>query len=133
MPQAHATLQMLTELDDGGVQRAVARAADDATTVRLIRVHLRDLRDQLLRGDLGALQESGGARHPRIPQPPHGAAGVLLAGYRDVPDGGEITYQRRDAALVAALHAWFRALAAGEGVNVVIAHRPAADAAGVAR
>jgi hypothetical protein len=105
---ARATLQMLTELDNGGVQRVVAKSADDAARMRLVRLHLHDIRDRIPRGDFPWQAK---------------ASGTVLVGYRDVPTGGGLTFQAQDAGVVAALHEWFNARAADERANVAIAHR----------
>lgn len=94
--------------DGGGVQRVVTRTPEDATTVRQVRLHLRGIRDRILRGDFPWQAKPGG---------------VVLVGYRDVPAGGELTFQTQDAGVAAALHVWFNAQAADERANVVIAHR----------
>ncbi len=119
-PDAHATLLMFTELVNGGIQRAVGRQPDDEATVRLVRTHLRDIRDRFVRGGLAEPGHDGGASAPA--RLAHAAPGSVLVGYRDIPGGGELTFQTREAALVAALHDWFNAQASVEEANAVVAH-----------
>lgn len=107
MPDPRAVLQAFMEQDGGGVQRVVAATPHDAATVRQVRLHLRDIRDRILRGDFPWQAK---------------ASGSVLVGYRDVPAGGELAFQAEDAGVVAALHGWFEAQAADERANVIVAH-----------
>lgn len=114
-----ATVHVFTKTRDGGVQRVVARLADDPAQVRLVRSHLREIRADFLRGDFAAPAAIHGHDMPglaALEAAPHGAVRIA---YRDTPGGAELRYATRDPALVQALHAWFDAQLADHGSDAV--------------
>ena len=46
-----ATTHIFSKTAEGGVQRVIAKQAGDAAQVKLVRLHLRDIRAQFLKGD----------------------------------------------------------------------------------
>ncbi|WP_051241943.1 hypothetical protein [Azohydromonas australica] len=119
-----AAIQMFTELDSGGVQRVVARDPGDELQVRLVRRRLRDIRNAVLLGGLAGPGHVPGRDVLALGRLGGATPGSLLVSYRDVPAGGELAYYSRDTAPVAALHAWFDALAADPSADAVVAHLP---------
>ena len=114
-----ATVHVFTKTRDGGVERVVARLADDPAQVRLVRSHLRDIRAEFARGDFAAPSAIHGGTMPglaALQAAPHGAVRIA---YRDTPGGAELRYAARDPALVQALHAWFDAQLADHGSDAV--------------
>ena len=114
--------QIFTEEVTGGIQHVVARDSSDEAQVRSVRHQLRSIRDAFLRGEIPAPAYGGRAGVAAIALLNTAPPGSLLVGYRDIPDGGELSYRTWDARLAAALHAWFAAQVAEPQGSAVVAH-----------
>jgi hypothetical protein len=104
-----ATTHIVTRSAEGGVQKVVARKATDTAQVKLVRQHLRDIREQFLKGDFSGPAHIHGAEMPGLAELKAAQPGKIAIAYKDVKGGAQLTYSTSDAALVAALHAWFDA------------------------
>jgi hypothetical protein len=112
------TRHSFVKLDGGGVQNVIALDASDVEQVALIRAHLVEVREAFAAGRFDDPATVHGSDMPGIAQLAAGAARLEIV-YRDVDNGGEITYRTTDGALVGALHMWFDAQVADHGSDAV--------------
>jgi hypothetical protein len=110
-----ATEHVFTQTVSGGTQQVVARNAGDAPQVTLVRQHLREIREQFLKGDFSGPSHIHGADMPGLAQLQAAQPGQLAIAYRDIPAGAELRYTTTETNLVAALHQWFGAQLADHG------------------
>ncbi len=96
-----ATTHIFSKTPEGGVQQVIAKKADDAAQVKLIRQHLQEIRVQFLKGDFSG------------PSHIHG---------KDMPGLAELTYKTANASLVVALHKWFDAQLSDHGKDAKEGH-----------
>ncbi len=117
-----ATLHVFTKTPDGGVQRVVARRADDADQVALVRAHLREMQARFRQGDFAGPAHIHGAAMPGLAELRAAKPGQLAIEFAEVDAGAELTYRTADARLVAALHQWFDAQVADHGADAMAGH-----------
>ena len=114
-----ATLHVFTKTPEGGVQRVVARRAGDATQVRLVRRHLREIRAQFLKGDFSAPAHIHGDAMPGLAALQAAGPGKIAIDYREVSAGAQLTYRTKDENLAQALHEWFDAQLSDHGADAM--------------
>ncbi len=114
-----ATTHIFTKTSEGGIQRVVARSADDTQQVRLVREHLHDIRAQFLKGDFSGPAHIHGAQMPGLATLRAAKPGQVAIDYKDVKGGAELTYGTADVRLVAALHQWFDAQLSDHGADAM--------------
>lgn len=117
-----ATMHVFTRTADGGVQRVVAKDPADATQVRLVREHLRELSQRFERGDFAGPQQIHGAGMPGLARLKAVRAGELSVEYREVEGGAELVYRSAVPDVVQALHQWFGAQLADHGAHAMEGH-----------
>jgi hypothetical protein len=84
-----------------------------------VRSHLRKEALAFARGDFADPAAIHGVDMPGLHALHAGAARIVVR-YADVPQGARITYATRDPALVAALHAWFKAQVNDHGAHATM-------------
>lgn len=104
-----ATEHVFTKSSSGGVQQVVARNAEDARQVALVRLHLSEIREQFLKGDFSGPSHIHGADMPGLAVLKTAQPGQLVIAYREIPAGAELRYTTTEAHLIVALHQWFDA------------------------
>jgi hypothetical protein len=114
-----ATQHVITKTPQGGVQKVVARSPADKEQVRLVREHLRDIRNQFLKGDFSGPMHIHGAQMPGLAELQSARPGQIAIDYKDVAGGAELTYRTVDTALVTALHKWFDAQVSDHGPDAM--------------
>jgi hypothetical protein len=102
------TLHVFQPLDDGGVQRVIAKDPQNKTQIALIQSHLKDEANRFSRGDFTDPAKIHGADMPGLAKLSRGASRIKVR-YTNLPDGAEIRYRTSDPALIDALHRWFQA------------------------
>ena len=117
-----ATVHVFDKTPAGGTQRVLARNADDATQVALVRQHLREIRGQFLKGDFSGPGHIHGQDMPGLAQLTTAQPGQLDIAYNDVAGGAELVYTTAATPLVGALHRWFDAQLADHGKDAVGGH-----------
>lgn len=117
-----ATRHIFTKTAQGGVQQVVARNAGDAEQVKLVRRHLREIREQFLQGDFSGPAHIHGQEMPGLAELRGARPGEIAIHYRDIEGGAELTYATSAAPLVAALHQWFDAQLADHGRDAMAGH-----------
>jgi hypothetical protein len=117
-----ATTHIFTKTKDGGTQQVVAKNADDAEQVRLVREHLRDLKTRLGQGDYSGPSHIHGDAMPGLAQLRAAKPGQVRVSYRELKHGAQLTYRTADPALVSALHAWFDAQLSDHGADAMAGH-----------
>jgi len=117
-----ATTHIFTKTSDGGVQRVVAKNPGDAHQIHLIRMHLREIREQFANGNYSAPSSIHGNDMPGLGELRTAMPGKIKVTYRDLKDGGEIRYSAKTSSLVSALHRWFDAQLADHGTDAMAGH-----------
>ena len=100
----------------GGVQRVIAKNADDNEQITLVRRHLRKEASRFRKGDFSDPMAIHGMAMPGLDALRRGAARVRVA-YSTIPRGAQVSYTTADPALVTALHTWFDAQLMDHGAN----------------
>ena len=91
----------------GGVQTVLVHDGN-RTQIALVRSHLRKEAAAFAHGDFADPASIHGGDMPGLHAMRAGSERIKVR-YADVPNGAKITYTTADAALVSALHAWFKA------------------------
>jgi hypothetical protein len=100
------TTHAFTQTPDGGIEKVVADDPDDTRDIELIQSHLRREAENFRHGNYSDPAKIHGMDMPGVSSLEEGASRVNVA-YASLPDGAQITYTSKEAALVAAIHAWF--------------------------
>lgn len=117
-----ATTHIFTKTAEGGLQQVVARKASDSGQVKLVRQHLREIREQFLKGDFSGPAHIHGQDMPGLAELQAARPGQIAIAYKDIRGGAQLTYSTREATLVAALHAWFDAQVSDHGKDAMAGH-----------
>lgn len=102
------TLHTFRMTETGGVQRVEVRDPKDAEQVALIRQHLKMEAERFARGDYSDPVHLHGADMPGLAELKADPSGLRVS-YRDLPAGGQITFETEDLRLLTAVHRWFGA------------------------
>ena len=117
-----ATTHIFTKSSNGGVQKVVARRASDTAQVKLVRQHLREIREQFLKGDFSGPAHIHGQDMPGLAELKAAGPGQIAIAYKDLKGGAQLTYSTSQAALVTALHKWFDAQLSDHGKDAMAGH-----------
>lgn len=117
------SLHVFTKTPDGGIQRVVARRAEDAGQVQQIRLHLEDIRKQFSQGDFSGPRQIHGEQMPGLVALQSAKPGQIAITYHALPEGAELSYVTADPRLVSALHDWFDAQVSDHGKDAVAGHQ----------
>lgn len=117
-----ATTHIFTKTAQGGVQQVVVKDARDAEQVRLTRLHLREIRDQFLKGDFSGPTRIHGQDMPGLAELKTARPGQIEITYKDIEEGAELSYATANASLVSALHQWFDAQLTDHGKDAMAGH-----------
>jgi hypothetical protein len=117
-----ATTHVFTKTAQGGVQQVVVKDINDVTQVSLTRQHLREIRDQFLKGDFSGPARIHGQEMPGLAELKAARPGEIDIAYADLKNGAELSYSTANAKLVAALHQWFDAQLADHGKDAMAGH-----------
>ena len=110
------TLHIFKMTEQGGIQQVVVRDPQWQDQVPLIRQHLRHEAMQFQKGNYADPATLHGAGMPGLQELMHGAADIKVS-YRDLPDGGEISFETTDLHLLTAIHRWFGAQLSEHGTD----------------
>lgn len=117
-----ATTHIFTKTADGGIQQVVARKATDTAQVKLVRQHLREIREQFLKGDFSGPAHIHGMDMPGLAELQAARPGQIAIAYQDIKGGAQLAYSTSEASLVAALHRWFDAQLSDHGKDAMAGH-----------
>ena len=92
----------------GGVERVTANDPHDGQQAGLIRSHLAHEAARFARGDFSDPAQIHGSDMPGLATLAS-AGDKLEVSYKALPAGASLAYASRDAAVIAAIHAWFAA------------------------
>jgi hypothetical protein len=102
----------------GGVQTVLVHDGN-AKQVGLVRSHLRKEAAAFARGDFADPASIHGGAMPGLKALRAGSSRITVR-YADVPNGARITYATGDVALIAAIHAWFKAQVGDHGAHAAM-------------
>ena len=119
-----ATTHFFTKNAGGGIQQVVAKDPTDTAQAKMIRQHLREIRDQFLKGDFSGPSHIHGQDMPGLADLKASKPGQIAIAYEDVEGGGQLTYTTSGAGLVAALHKWFDAQLSDHGKDAARGYVP---------
>lgn len=117
-----ATVHVFAKTPEGGMQQVLARNAIDTVQVKLVRQHLREIREQFLKGDFSGPSHIHGDDMPGLAEMKTAQPGQIDIAYSDVAGGAELTYKTTSESLVNALHRWFDAQLADHGKDAMDGH-----------
>ena len=117
-----ATTHIFTRSAKGGVQQVVARKAGDSSQVKLVRQHLRQIREQFDAGDFSGPAHIHGHDMPGLEELKAAGPGRIAIAYKDIKGGGQLAYSTSEPTLVAALHRWFDAQLSDHGKDAMAGH-----------
>ncbi|CAE6802162.1 aspartate carbamoyltransferase [Paraburkholderia domus] len=117
-----ATTHIFTKSDDGGTQQVIAKNPTDGVQIQLIREHLREIQTQFQHGDFSGPARTHGADMPGLAQLRAAKPGQITIAYKNIKDGGELTYRSDDPKLVSSLHVWFDAQLSDHGADAMDGH-----------
>ena len=117
-----ATTHIFNKDAEGGVQLVVAKKYLDTGQIKLVRQHLKEIREQFLKGDFSAPSHIHGQDMPGLADLNVAKPGQIAIAYKEVKGGAKLTYKTSDIALVAALHKWFDAQLSDHGKDAVQGH-----------
>ena len=117
-----ATTHIFTKSDTGGVQQVVAKVAGDDAQAKLIQQHLQEIQAQFFKGDFSGPTHIHGQTMPGLAELKAAKLGQIVIVYRDIKDGGELTYETTSMELVSALHKWFDAQLSDHGKDAMEGH-----------
>jgi hypothetical protein len=102
------TTHFFDDTPAGGIETITANDAKDARQIALIRSHLTQEAQRFGHGDFSDPATIHGQEMPGLDALTR-AGGKLQVKYRQLPAGASLSYASADAAVIAAVHAWFAA------------------------
>ena len=103
-----ATTHVFHATPAGGIQRVLADDPNDRRQILLVRGHLREEARAFATGDFGDPAAIHGDSMPGLAELEEGHERIDVR-YRDLAEGGQITYRTSDRRLAAAVRDWFDA------------------------
>lgn len=91
------TLHVFEKLDNGGLQKVVAKDPSNKEQISLIQAHLKEESERFLRGDFSDPAKIHGQDIPGLAELKSGAGRIEIV-YTSLPDGAQIRYTRPSAA-----------------------------------
>jgi len=108
------TTHVFQKLDDGGLQKVVAKDPSNKKQIALIQSHLKEESEKFRKGDFSDPAKIHDNDMPGLAQLKAGAAKIDVR-YSALPDGAQIRYEAKDSKLVTAIHQWFSAQLSDHG------------------
>jgi len=112
------TTHIFDMTDAGGVQRVVAKEANDTEQIALIQQHLQHEAMQFRAGNYADPATLHGTDMPGLHELTAGASKITVE-YTALANGAQITFTTPDAHLVTALHQWFGAQLSDHGHDAI--------------
>jgi hypothetical protein len=108
------TMHVFEKLDNGGLQRVVAKDPSNKKQIALIQAHLKKEAEKFRKGDFSDPAKIHGEDMPGLAELKAGA-GKIDVRYTALPDGAEIRYTAKEPKLAMAIHQWFSAQLSDHG------------------
>ena len=108
------TTHVFQKMDDGGLQKVVAKDPSNKKQIALIQSHLKEESEKFRKGDFSDPAKIHGEDMPGLADLKSGAKKIDVR-YTTLPDGAQIRYTSKDPKLVTALHQWFSAQLSDHG------------------
>jgi len=119
---AEQTVQTFSKTVHGGVLHIVAKAADNATQIKLIQAYLLKLAAQFRNGDFSMTEALHGSRMPGLAQLKTAKPDEIKFEYHALANGGQIHFSTEYPQFVGALHEWIDAQNTEHGNAVIPGH-----------
>lgn len=116
------TTHVFDKNPQGGRQEVVAKDAEDAEQIRLIREHLSAIAQGFAQGDFSGPAKIHGQDMPGLAELRAAKPGQVKYVYEDLPDGGRLDYLTDDPALALAIHRYFDAQLSDHARHAVPGH-----------
>jgi hypothetical protein len=116
------TMHVFQKLDDGGLQKVIAKDPANKKQIALIQTHLKEESERFRKGDFSDPAKIHGEDMPGLAELKAGA-GKIDVRYTALPDGAQIRYEANDPKLVTAIHRWFAAQLSDHGHHA-LSHMP---------
>lgn len=110
------TVHIFKMTESGGVQRVIAKDADDTDQIALIQQHLKHEAEKFQHGDYSDPAMLHGADMPGLKELQAGASGIKVS-YTALSTGAEITFETTDLHMLTAIHRWFGAQLSEHGAD----------------
>ena len=116
------TQHQFTKTSAGGIQRVIARDAQDSLQIQLIQSHLRQLASKFQQGDYSGPEAIHGADMPGLAQLKAAKAGSMQVIFAAEANGASLTFKTADPQVLTALHTWFDAQVLDHGHDAMAMH-----------
>ena len=110
------TVHIFKMTESGGVQRVIAKDADDTDQIALIQQHLKHEAGKFQHGDYSDPAMLHGTDMPGLKELQAGASDIKVS-YTALTVGAEITFETTDLHLLTAIHRWFGAQLSEHGAD----------------
>jgi hypothetical protein len=116
------TLHQFTKTENGGIQRVIARDAQNQEQIQLIRQHLEQLSKKFALGDFSGPESIHGTDMPGLAQLKNAKPGSLQIIYSAEPAGASLNFNSNDSQLIKAVHLLFDAQLHDHGHDAMQMH-----------
>ncbi len=103
------TTHIFSKTDQGGVQQVIVKDKANTEQIKLIREHLSKISHEFMQGDFSNPAKIHGDTMPGLAELKKAKPGDIKIDYKELADGGQITYSTSQPTLIAAIHQWFDA------------------------
>lgn len=103
------TTHIFSKTDTGGVQQVIVKNKANNEQIKLIREHLSKISHEFMQGDFSNPAKIHGDTMPGLAELKKAKQGDIKIDYKELVDGGQITYSTDQPALISAIHQWFDA------------------------
>ena len=103
------TVHVFTKTKNGGIQQVIAKDKSDTGQITLIREHLSMISKQFGQGNFSAPASIHGSDMPGLAELEKARPDQIKIEYKEIPQGGQISYSATSSELIDAIHRWFDA------------------------
>ena len=115
------TTHTFTETPDGGVQSVVVKDLKDIENLLKLREHLKEVAEKFSRGDFEDPETIHGENMGGVQELKTLYKEITIS-YKDIENGGEITYTTKNGEAIMAIHHWFEAQLSEHGEDAERGH-----------
>jgi len=116
------TTHVFTKTDKGGIQQVIAKAHAGAEQIWQIQAHFSKISSQFRQGDFSDPVTIHGDDMPGLATLRQAQPGQIKIEYKELPNGGQISYSTEDPRLIKAIHQWFDAQLTDHARHAISGH-----------